>query len=74
MKIPDYINHLTAYKPGKPIEETGAKTPHEGVEVHMRLLFGGGEPTTMVPSGQFHAINKQGELKSGPINQRPDVP
>lgn len=22
MKIPDYINHLTAYKPGKPIEET----------------------------------------------------
>ena len=59
---------------GKPMEETGAKTPHEGVEVHMRLLFGGGEPTTMVPSGQFHAINKQGELKSGPINQRPDVP
>ncbi len=22
MKIPDYINHLTAYKPGKPLEET----------------------------------------------------
>lgn len=22
MKIPEYINHLTAYKPGKPIEET----------------------------------------------------
>jgi len=63
----DLIDKMPKYK-GKPIEETGAKTPHAGVEVHMRLLFG--KP---VPSGQFHAIDKQGELKSGAIDKRPDV-
>lgn len=63
----DLIGKMPKYE-GKPIEETGAKTPQEGVEVHMRLLFG--KP---VPSGQFHAMNKQGELKSGAIDKRPDV-
>lgn len=63
----DLIGKMPKYQ-GKPIEDTGAKTPEEGVEVHMRLLFG-----PKLKSGQFHAIDKAGALKSGPITQRPDA-
>mmetsp|Transcript_12427 Transcript_12427/g.20606 ORF Transcript_12427/g.20606 Transcript_12427/m.20606 type:complete len:318 (+) Transcript_12427:88-1041(+) len=66
----DLIDRMPKYA-GKPIEETGAKSPREGVEVHMRLLFG--ESDEVRTSGSFFAINKDGDLKSGPIDKRPDV-
>jgi NAD(P)-dependent dehydrogenase (short-subunit alcohol dehydrogenase family) len=52
-------------------EEAGAKTPAEGVEAAMQLLFGAGE--WVQDSGLFFAMNKdQTELLRSPINVRPE--
>jgi hypothetical protein len=46
-------------------ETNGAKTPREGVEVHVRLLFDDGEDgDDDKSSGAFFAMNKAGELTS----------
>jgi len=67
----DLIDRMPRYS-GKSIEKTnGAKLPREGVEVTMRLLFEGTEQVRS--SGGFFAVNGDGELKSGPIDKRPDV-
>jgi len=65
----DLIDRIPRYA-DKPIEDTGAKTPAEGVEVCMRLLFGNDETKK---NGLFYAVNKSGKLVSSDIDIRPDV-
>jgi NAD(P)-dependent dehydrogenase (short-subunit alcohol dehydrogenase family) len=68
----DLIDRMPRYS-GKPIEETNAKTPAEGVEAAMRLLFGGSENGVLEGNGLFYAVNKEGRLVSSGIDTRPDV-
>ena len=58
---------------GKKLKEIpSAKSPHDGVEVQMRLLFG--QPQDGVKgSGMFYAMDKEGKLTRGGIDKRPDV-
>ena len=63
----DLILAMPKYQ-GQTLEETKAKTPAQGVEVHMRVLF-----DKDIETGQFYAMNKAGELKHGNIDKRPDV-
>ena len=63
----DLIDKIPRYT-GKPIEETNAKTPSDGVEVHMRLLFGGPEDG-VEGSGSFYAVNKEGKLNKRAYRQ-----
>mmetsp|Transcript_24786 Transcript_24786/g.34959 ORF Transcript_24786/g.34959 Transcript_24786/m.34959 type:complete len:338 (-) Transcript_24786:219-1232(-) len=67
----DLILKMDRYK-GKEISETGAQTPHQGVEATMRLLFdsnaGSGDT-----SGQFYAMSKdKTELLHSDINKMPN--
>lgn len=68
----DLIGRMPRYS-GKPIEETNAKTPAEGVEAAMRLLFGGSQDGVVEENGLFYAVNKDGKLVSSGIDTRPDV-
>jgi NAD(P)-dependent dehydrogenase (short-subunit alcohol dehydrogenase family) len=70
----DLIDRMPRYS-GKSIEETnGAKTPAEGVEACMRLLFGGPEDGVNIEErGLFYAMNKEGKLMSSGIDTRPDI-
>mmetsp|Transcript_21595 Transcript_21595/g.26736 ORF Transcript_21595/g.26736 Transcript_21595/m.26736 type:complete len:391 (+) Transcript_21595:12-1184(+) len=71
----DLIQRIPRYT-GKSHEEVpNAKTPFEGVEAAMRLLFdryGDGDGKDR-PSGAFYAVNKEGVLVHSDIDKRPDV-
>jgi NAD(P)-dependent dehydrogenase (short-subunit alcohol dehydrogenase family) len=62
----DLILKMPKYE-GQEREETGAKTPEEGVEAAMRLIF-----TDEGTSGMFHAMNKaQTKLLTSEIYNKP---
>mmetsp|Transcript_8930 Transcript_8930/g.12939 ORF Transcript_8930/g.12939 Transcript_8930/m.12939 type:complete len:325 (+) Transcript_8930:42-1016(+) len=62
----DLIGKMPKYD-GLAIEDTGAKTPKEGVEAAMRLLFGEEE------SGRFYAMSKDGtDLLHSAIDKMPN--
>mmetsp|Transcript_11486 Transcript_11486/g.33857 ORF Transcript_11486/g.33857 Transcript_11486/m.33857 type:complete len:344 (-) Transcript_11486:102-1133(-) len=68
----DLMTKIPRYE-GKDFEETGAKSPTEGAEAAMRLLFGGvDEAVHGDVGGRFFAM-KGAELLSSDINKRPDV-
>ena len=67
----DLILRMEKYK-GKDISETGAQTPHQGVEATMRLLFDDDVGSGGM-SGQFYAMSKdKTELLHSDINKMPN--
>ena len=53
---------------GQSLEDTGAQTPHQGVEAAMRLLF----DETITGGGHFYAMNKdKTRLLKSTINVKP---
>ena len=69
----DLLGPIPAFSGKTHDEIPNAKSPREGVEVHMRLLFGGKKDGVQEGGGFFYAMDKEGKLTSGGIDKRPDV-
>jgi NAD(P)-dependent dehydrogenase (short-subunit alcohol dehydrogenase family) len=69
----DLIGKMPRYE-GKAFEETGAKTPADGVEAAMRLLFGASQDGVVLEeNGRFYAMSKdRTELLHSGIDKMPN--